>query len=178
MVEYKKKIINLKGGGIRNLYYKEYKNGKVIRVKKEEANKKGGGLLSSFYPNAMCSILKNQEKQTCPITERVTVRFFEKDKHDQPNGLTAKNAKCCIDLASIPKENLNNDYIGKTLYLKNKLNLSQLEKTKNPILYDGTTLKLNNEKYIAKIVAPLGNISKLKKIQNYNNSGNVQEQQV
>jgi len=72
-----------------------------------------------------------------------------------------------------------NNKIIENLYLNKKLNLSQLNK--NPILYDGATLELNEKnrnKYIAKIVAPLGNISKLKKIQNYNNSGNVQEQQV
>jgi len=42
MVEYKKLLINLKGGGTRNYYYKLYKNGNKIRVNKNEYYKKGG----------------------------------------------------------------------------------------------------------------------------------------
>jgi hypothetical protein len=42
MVEYKKRLINLKGGGTRHYYTKTYKNGKEVRVKKEEYNAKGG----------------------------------------------------------------------------------------------------------------------------------------
>jgi hypothetical protein len=42
MVEYKKRLINLKGGGTRNYYTKTYKNGKEVRVKKDEYMAKGG----------------------------------------------------------------------------------------------------------------------------------------
>jgi len=43
MVEYKKRLINLKGGGTRSYYSKQYASGKEVRVKKEEYLKKTGG---------------------------------------------------------------------------------------------------------------------------------------
>ena len=52
MVEYKKRLINLKGGGTRNYYTKTYKNGKVVRVKKDEYMAKRGNN-SNLLPDSI-----------------------------------------------------------------------------------------------------------------------------
>ena len=113
MVEYKKKIINLKGGGKRNLYYKEYKNGKVIRVKKEEAEKKGGFSffgsdfrLSDFKTKDLCPILEsyiepktiNGDNSVCNNPNSVFKRVeFTRSAGATEFDSTTKTVGCCLN---------------------------------------------------------------------------------
>jgi len=173
MVEYKKKIINLKGGGSRTLYYKEYKNGGNKRVNKEEAIKKGGfSLFKQKEKGATCEDLEDQEKQACALENRLTVRFFEKGKNGQVNGLTAKDEKCCINLKSIT--------INKNTAIKlgtQGLNIRKLSENNEPIIYDDATIKIKGEKankYVAKLEIPGEASPELKtkyRAPRYNNSG-------
>ena len=102
MVEYKKRLINLKGGGTRNYYTKTYKNGKVVRVKKDEYMAKGGLetnnplfkdvpipiLLESIIRNFNSDLEEKYEGEKNPPTKKELKKYIS---GYQPSGFLSSN---------------------------------------------------------------------------------------
>lgn len=83
MVEYKKKILKLQNGGVRNYYSKLYKNGTEKKITKNEYLKKmsgGKSLISSLYHD----LKKNIEtlKNTNNNSDKVLHDWFNEKKDD------------------------------------------------------------------------------------------------
>ena len=76
MVEYKKRLINLKGGGTRNYYTKTYKNGNVVSVKKDEYIAKGERLTT--IPQNSNAERNAQEEDYSELLEPNSNNLFKK----------------------------------------------------------------------------------------------------
>jgi len=102
MVEYKKRLINLKGGGTRSYYSKQYASGKEVRVKKDEYMAKVGGdylnnlkrNLGSFRSELKSNIKKIEEDKYKTFissynqnsAKRYTVTYFSfNPNNDSPD---------------------------------------------------------------------------------------------
>jgi hypothetical protein len=141
MVEYKKLLINLKGGGTRNYYYKIYKNGIETRINKNDYILNGG----YEYDTCRTLLKKNKNNNYIYVKHKFLSKFM--GKKECPKGsheINFGNKICC----------------SKTKTPEPQANLS-LSSQSSPVLF---------EKKVSIQPEPSGYLNKIKLSENQINS--------